>query len=210
MNNMILIDGLSKVLSSFYLCNHEITEKEFYEIMNGDYPDEAPSNKPIVNVSVFDALIYCNLRSRKENLQPYYNINGTKVTVNKTSTGQRLPTADEWIFACKDLIDFQNINEYAWFHERYVEKEIHEVCQKKATELGLYDMYGNVWEWSFDPKNNSFDDHGGCFKNKAKNIKSLVDTKQQEYIQKIALSGSELLEIFRHKIKKHQERKQYS
>ena len=95
MNNMILIDGVSEVLSSFYLCNHETTEKEFYEIMNGDYPDEAPSNKPVVNVSVFDALIYCNRRSRKENLQPYYNIYGTKVTINRWSTGYRLPTPDE-------------------------------------------------------------------------------------------------------------------
>ena len=166
MNNMILINGFSDVLDSFYLCDHPITEREFYEVISS-VPLDNESEKPVVNVSVLDALLYCNALSKKEGLTPYYYISGTKISVHEESNGYRLPTAEEWIYAGRELIDFDKISDYAWFHE----DEIHPVCQKKPSPSGLYDMYGNVWEWSYTPADNSFNDHGGCFKNKAKNIR---------------------------------------
>lgn len=170
MKNMILINGLTGALDSFYLCDHPTTEKEFYEVISPVLQNK-DSGKPIVNVSVLDAFLYCNALSKKEGLEPYYNISGTKVSVYRKSDGYRLPTDEEWIFASRELMDFDKISEYAWFHEPYVKKEIHPVCQKKPSPSGLFDMYGNVWEWSYSPDNNSFNDHGGCFKNKAKDIR---------------------------------------
>ena len=170
MNNMILIKGLPGALDSFYLCDHPTTEREFLEIITS-VRQENKSEKPVVNVSVLDALLYCNALSKREGLAPYYNITGTNVSVFADSNGYRLPTAEEWIYASRELMDFDNIHDYAWFQEAYVKKELHPVCQKKPSPSGLYDMYGNVWEWSYTPDDNSFNDHGGCYKNKAKNIK---------------------------------------
>lgn len=51
------------------------------------------SNKPVVNISWNDAIIFCNLLSKKAGLKEYYSISedGLIVSCNLDSNGYRLP-----------------------------------------------------------------------------------------------------------------------
>lgn len=59
----------------------------------------------------------------------------------------RLPTKEEWKLACGP--DPDDLDEYAWYARNSGEM-LHEVAQKKSNKFGLYDMLGNVQEWSSD------------------------------------------------------------
>lgn len=69
-------------LSSFYMGNHEITQGEFFRTM-GYLPDGISDtfgrgkNYPVYDVSWFEAIKYCNLRSIEEGLTPSYSIMGS-------------------------------------------------------------------------------------------------------------------------------------
>jgi len=73
----------------------------------------------------------------------------------KTGVFYRLPTEAEWEYACKEanqqgsLASTSALDEYAWFYQNSFEK-YHPIGQKKPNARGLYDMLGNVAEWTLD------------------------------------------------------------
>lgn len=127
-------------VSDFYIGKYEVTQAQWVAIM-GSNPSHFAGcdNCPVERVSWLD-------------------VHEFLAKVNElTGKSYRLPTEAEWEYAARGGQESRgfryagrnNINFVAWYSGNSGNKT-HPVGQMEPNELGIYDMSGNVWEWTYD------------------------------------------------------------
>lgn len=169
-------------LSAFWMEEHEVTYDEYVLFLDegrdtGPLPDGVtrPSPPyidftlgmgktggfPANSMTQYAALMYC------------------KWLYNKTGIFYRLPSEAEWEYACRagseKLYSFgdneKELKDYGWYAGNS-DNKYHQVKQLKPNAWGLYDVYGNVAEWTLDQYQEDYFD-----KIKANNMDPVIQPK---------------------------------
>ena len=141
----------------FLLGATEVTQADWFELMETSPARYEGVDRPVERVSWFDAILYCNALSHREGLTSAYRVNGEHVVWNRESDGYRLPTEAEWEYACRagsstrfatgdDSGGLRQLGQFGGDASVGTSS----VASLQPNTWGLYDMHGNVWEWCWN------------------------------------------------------------
>jgi formylglycine-generating enzyme required for sulfatase activity len=144
-------------VGDFWICEHEITAKEWFTV-KGSYPPSFPNssyrgaNKPVEYVSWNDIKTYL-----------------TKLNASMVNTGMvyKLPTEAQWEYAARGGVKMfdscpplgcmysgsNDLEAVAWYEANWEFAGYEyppDVKTKQPNELGIYGMTGTSWEWCAD------------------------------------------------------------
>ncbi len=142
-------------VSPFYIDQYEVTQEEFEKVLGRNPSRWKDPKAPVEQIRWKDAAEYCNARSRLEGLAGAYDPKTWQCDF--AAAGYRLPTEAEWEYACRAGTETEfffgdnpsPLGGYAWYKENCTRRP-GSVGGKQPNPWGLYDMYGNIWEWCND------------------------------------------------------------
>ena len=151
----------------FSMCKYEVTQTLWVTVMGNNPSHFKGADNPVETVSWDD----CQQFVARLNALPEVQSSGRVF---------RLPTEEEWEYACRagttgkysKLADGAEItedtlNQVAWFKDNS-NCATHRVGQKEPNAFGLYDMHGNVWEWTQTAVGGDRVCHGGSWRSSAR------------------------------------------
>ncbi len=127
-------------VGSFHIAAHEVTQAQWQAVMGFNPSHYKDPRRPVENVTWLETQSFLEELNRIEGTNKY-----------------RLPTEAEWEYAARAGSkgsyffgdDVGQLSRYAWF-DANSRIGTQAVGRGQPNPWGLYDMYGNVWEWVQD------------------------------------------------------------
>jgi sulfatase modifying factor 1 len=116
----------------FYLGKYEVTQAEWTALMGSNPSLPKGDRLPVNQISWEDAQAFIK-----------------KLNEKVPGAGFRLPTEAEWEFAARaGAVAGASLSDVACFDQTGAAAGPQPVGSRKPNQLGIYDLQGNVWEWT--------------------------------------------------------------